>query len=100
MGEFGERKDGEHDAAQFEDRELAVIHYLRPAHAPVEVTKSIEVAGAESDQVGEREWGSHLFTTGASADDVELASCGPSCGGSAATGTPVRIALPPCHPAT
>ncbi len=44
--EFGKREKGEHDAPQFEDREVAVVHHLRPTNPAVEVSKSPKVTGA------------------------------------------------------
>ncbi len=80
-GEFG---DGEHcyqDAPQFEDRELAVVHHLRPTHPLVEVAKRAKVAGAESDQVGERKLVGHASSIRPCADNgprriVRLSRCG------------------------
>ena len=61
-----------HDAPQFEDRELAVVHHLRPTHPAVEVWKSPKVAGAESDQVRKRKRAGHAFTTRRRADNESI----------------------------
>jgi hypothetical protein len=50
---LGQWELGQHDAAQLEDREVVVVHHLRPAHAPVEVAQGTKVAGAKSVHIGE-----------------------------------------------
>lgn len=68
-GELGDREDGQQDAAQLEDRELAIVHDLRPAQAAIEVPQYGKVARAESDQIGKRRLVDHNGTMPARTDN-------------------------------
>src|SRR5215469_3825281 len=52
-GELGEREHGEDDAAKLEGHELTVVQDLRPAEFVVEAPEPGEIAGTESNQIGE-----------------------------------------------